>query len=331
MICFGKFSENKPPQILPISIPLIFEQGKKLVLNGNNEKFIFARLRTIQREVCLIIEEWEYQNSILAVEYGQLLESLQRNKNNFAEDPIPAMFKKMDLRRNFLAQWVLCSLCDFQIWANQLVDVICLDLKEEIDTLCALMLSALQKIFLPASISRLVYNNEVIKLFQSFIKARLEYCPEDFSAKLLLQATQSAQGKDFNSELFYILNAKPFEWKMCFDPSPALKAFSWAYSKQHHALLCSVMGLCYFKKCYSDRMEDFQFCDLVSTYQIQESFLLYLKREPIFENPLTVSEENTSALLNILNNYFKTYVKPSPLNKEYLHLISNYIGCLSKI
>ena len=46
-----------------------------------NERDLFARTRTIQREICLLIDEWKHLNSILAVEYGQIYHELQQNQN----------------------------------------------------------------------------------------------------------------------------------------------------------------------------------------------------------------------------------------------------------
>ena len=169
-------------------------------------------------------------------------------------------------------------------------------------------------------------ENKVILLVKRFILARIEYCPEDFSAQLILQATQSAQGEDFNKNLFCILKSKPFEWKLCFDPSPGLKAFSWAYSKQHHIILCALMGLCYFKKCYANHLDEYQFTDLASTYQTQDSFLNYLHRAHLHENSFSVEENEVQELLGQFVKYLETHINHSKLNDDSLEIIKNYLG-----
>ena len=186
-------------------------------------------------------------------------------------------------------------------------------------------MSALQKFFLPASISRLVYGSDVILLVQRFAKARLDYCPEDFSAQLILQATQSAQGHDIEPSLFHILKSKPFEWKICFDPSAGLKAFSWAYSRKHHIILCTIMGICYFKKCYANHLDEYQFSDLVSAYQTQDSFLNYLKREVV---PEPMVDPDFQDLFTLFTKYLETHIKQSKSNDEGLEIINNYLGLL---
>lgn len=330
-ICLGLESQHRLPQILSFSRVLVY-QGSEF-FHSVNEREIFARIRTIQREICLYIDEWEYQNSILAVEYGQSLHIVKNNPSNKAEENHSFILKMMDTKRNFYAGLGLEALCDFQEWANLISKSSSnSDIISEIDALCALILSSLQKFFLPASISRLVYEQQIISLCQRMMIARLEYCPEDYSAKLVLQCTQSALGGNFNLQLFDILNLKPFEWKLCFDPSSALKAFCWAYSKKHHTLLVTLMGLSFFKKSYSNHMEEFQLSDLVSAFQIQDIFLAFLKKEPLHENPLphnNLIEQPISLLIKTFNSYLQTHVRKSKYSDESLEIIIAYMGNLT--
>lgn len=322
-IYFGNSVESRLPQILPISKVLVSTHN----MDGDYEKKIFARIRIVQREVCLLVDEWEYQNSILAVEYGQSLQILQNNKNSVREESHKLLLKKMDIKRNFLARFCLESFCDFQEWVNGIHKQNSnSDITAEIDALCALTLASLQKLFLPASISRLVYGNDVILLVQRFLKARLDYCPEDFSARLVMQATESAQGSDFNTNLFRMVDLKPFEWKLCFDPSPGLKAFSWAYSKQHHIFLCVFLGICYFKKSFSNHLDEHLLSDLASSFQAQEVFLSYLMRESLHENPCSVQESDIKQLFDLFSVYLDADNKHSKDQDSMVGIIKNYLS-----
>ncbi|MES2615248.1 MAG: hypothetical protein V4591_07530 [Bdellovibrionota bacterium] len=320
-ICFGAPTDLLLPKITPVS--------KIFISDVQQEADIFTRLREMQREICLFVDEWEYQNSILAVEYGQSLKLIQQDKTNFVQESHKKLLVKLDIHRNYLACFCLESLCDFQEWVHGICkNNLNNDLIAEVDALCALMLSALQKFFLPASISRLVYRKEVVLLFRRFIQARLDYCPEDYSAQLVLQALKSAQGEDFNSNLLHILKSKPFEWKLCFDPSPAIKAFCWAYGRKHHVLLSTLMGLCFFKKCYSNKIEDFQLSDIVSTYQTQNAFMNHLRIDELPENPIHISESECQNLTTSFLNYLSTHIKPSKQNEECVDIIKHYLDLL---
>ena len=321
-IYFGleyKEESNRLPNMTPISkiLPFYFQ----------NDKDIFPRLRTLQREICLLIDEWEYQNSILAVEYGESLHQLNRFQNEEAEARHLLFLKKMDAKRNFYAQFTLESLCDFQEGFNQLFHQNKnSDILSEVDALCALNLSALQKILLPASMSRLVYKSEVISLFTRFMKARLVYCPEDYSASLSLQSAESTQGCSFNIDLFHILKSKPFEWKFCFDPSSFLKAFCWSYSKTHHLLLTSLMGLCYFKKCYSNILDEHKFSDFISTYEIQESFLSFIGQQDYFQNSQSIPQNVLNELAETLIKYCDSHLKKTEYNSQGIEFVKSYLG-----
>jgi hypothetical protein len=338
-ISFAHTSNEDLPKIHPISKVLIKDLEALSVLQPNSnlnisqqltkERFVFARLRTIQREICLLIDEWEYQNSILAVEYSNSMRMLQTHHTESIKLAHEKILLKMDIKRNFYAVFCLEALCDFQSWTNLIANNFSnADILAEIDALSGLILSALQKFFLPASISRLVYKKEVIELFNKFFKLRLNYCPEDYSSSLVLQATESALGQKFNSELFSILNMKPYEWKFCFDPSAGVKAFSWAYNRIHHVTLCVIMGICYFKKSYSNNLDEFQFSDLVTSFQTQDSFLSFLKKDPLYNLELETSGDIFFELKNTLNEFMQSHLKNTKNIEEDVKIIQSYLDYL---
>lgn len=269
------------------------------------ESDLISEIRCIQREICLLIEEWEYLNSIYAIEF-------RSGKNPFE-------------KRNQLAVWILESFCDFQKWISELNKKnYSQDVKSEYEALGSLLLSATQKILLPASISRICYPNYVIVLFEKFAKNRLEYMPDDYSIKLMLQATQSAQGSDFASHLLDILNSKPHEWKLSFDPSNIIKSFSWSYSSKHHLLLCALTGICYFKKTAPKKLDPIFLSEISYSVQSKDSFAFDGENHKIHDNPCSISYEQTQNIFSNLIYYLEN-------NLNYVEGVKEQIEFLKQI
>lgn len=287
------------PYVLPSS--QVYGLEEKL-----SEHELFARIRSVQREVCLLIDQWEYINSIFAMEFKSGVMHFEK--------------------RISLATFVLESFCDFQEWIVKLsTQAWNEDITSEKDALSSLLLSAVQKILLPASISRICYPLELIVLFERFTKTRIEHAPEDYSAKLMLQALQSAQGMDFSEHLFKILTQKPHEWKLSFDPSNAIKAFSWSYGQNHHALLCALLGICYFKKTLPKKLDDFHFIEIAHSLQTRETFSLQKQNHKVHQNPCSISADQTQMLFSTLTTHFKNDLKRSDSTKEYLDYIEQFL------
>jgi hypothetical protein len=270
-----------------------------------SESDVISEIRCVQREICLLIEEWEYLNSIYAIEF-------RSGKNPFA-------------KRNQLAIWILESFCDFQKWISELnKQHDSQDVKSEYEALAALVLSATQKILLPASISRICYPQDVIVLLEKFAKNRLEYMPHDYSTKLMLQATQSAQGSDFASQLLDILNLKPHEWKLSFDPNNIIKSFSWSYSSKHHLLLCALTGICYFKKTAPKKLDPFFLSEISYSVQSKDSFAFDGGNHKIHDNPCSLSCEQTQIIFSTLIDYLEN-------NLNYIEGVQEQIEFLKQI
>ena len=91
--------------------------------NTKTERAIFSKTRTLQREVCYMIDEWEHINSILAVEFDIVSKALEKKINSQNQENQNHFFIKLNTRRNELATWCLETLCDFQEWINEVTKI----------------------------------------------------------------------------------------------------------------------------------------------------------------------------------------------------------------
>ncbi|APJ03170.1 hypothetical protein [Silvanigrella aquatica] len=286
--------------------------------NHIDERKLFARIRTVQREICLLLDDWEHLNSILAVEYGKVYYELQSSHNKKTEEAFEKVTLKMNSRRDSLAQWCLESFCDFQEWITKLLNNKSLsdDILSEIDAASGVLLSGLQKIFLPASVSRHRYCDAVLPLLERFAKSRIQLNSEDLSSHLLLQTVRSAMGYEFSKDLLSFLKQKSFEWKFTFDPSASLKSFSWSYSQEHHLLLSLVFSICFFRKILPNNMDSHHLSDIATTFQMPETFPPDFENRVVHQNKCDVSEEEFQNLFAILIQYLESNVKVSKKNEE---------------
>lgn len=112
---FGLAQSAHEPSCMPVSKVC----GLSSFHESSEERALFARIRTIQREICLLVDDWEHLNSILAVEYGRTFNELQQSHSKQAEQAFEQVTLKMNSRRDTLAQWCLESFCDFQEWITK--------------------------------------------------------------------------------------------------------------------------------------------------------------------------------------------------------------------
>jgi hypothetical protein len=304
---FGLANSAHEPKCMPVSKVC----GLSSFHEYSKERELFARIRTIQREICLLLDDWEHLNSILAVEYGKTYQDLQQSHNKKTEQAFEQVSLKMNARRDTLAQWCLESFCDFQDWITKFMSYKNLsdDIISELDAASGVLLSGLQKIFLPASVSRHRYCDSVLPLLERFAKSRIQLNEEDISSHLLLQVARSSMGKDFCIHLLEIVDKKPYEWKLSFDPSSALKAFSWSYSKDHHLLLCAIYSICFFRKISPNFIDAHHLSDIATTIQMPETFPPDLLNRTIHQNKCDVSDDSFQKLFIILSNYIDNNVK----------------------
>lgn len=242
------------------------------------KKDVISSIREIQQEVCHLIEEWEYLNTIFAIEFQSGILRMEE--------------------RNVLVAWVLKSFSEFQKWIldSKKTQAIDQDIESEVSALAALLISAVQKLILPASISRICYPADVIGLFEQFAALRLQYEPQDFSSRLFLQVANSAQGKDLDPNLLCVVKEKPYAWKFCFDPGHVIKAFCWSYSLKHHLILCALTGVSYFKKTQPKKLESYFFEELLSCLEAPKVFQVEQK----FENPCVFEQEEIESVVSCL-------------------------------
>lgn len=326
-MCFGVLNDEREPCCLAISKMCgYFSQQPKL--DFENTSALLSQARIIQREICFMTNEWEYLNSILAVEFGELSQVMLKNKTPENQEKFASLLKKMDRRRMALASWCLESLCDFQeeLLCFHSADVSS-DVKAENEAIAALILASLQKIFLPASVSRLRYNFHIVSLFQRFAQLRARFCPDDMAAQFLLQVTQSAQGEPFSSTLLNVLRLKSFEWKLCFDPAAALKSFTWSYSRNYHLLLCSIFAICYFKKLTPALASELHLSEIAACLQAQD---FASEESQVAPQPALLPSSEVQEVISELMLCLNHRVKKNKATDELVAYIKQHISYLSQ-
>lgn len=291
---------DRTPHILPAS------QIYPLKLTHSPVELI-SQIHAVQREVCLLIDQWEYLNSIFAMEFHL---------------GILRMEKRTDL-----AIWVLRSFRDFQNWILELKKHLLihenhnLDAQEELEALSSLLLSSIQKILLPASISRICYPKQVRSLFKDVFTSRLAYEPLDYSSKLMLQVLESAEGHDFSIDLLDVLDLKPHEWKLCFDPNNAIRSFCWSYSTDHHHLLCALTAIAYIKKSAPKKQDSHFLIEIISSIHAKQSFAHIPSHEKIHQNLCSISDEKRQALYSQLFYNLENNLKTSDSSPEQINFL----------
>jgi hypothetical protein len=283
---FGDAQSDHIPFLAPISRATLtpffrtsFSEliaGKDLSEKVNIEKRFFARIRTVQREICLLVDEWEHRNAILAVEHVETREGLRRNPSEKTKELHAEANRKMGEMRNHLACWCLESFCDFQDWIStlRLCPDFSKDTQAELEALDALLLSGLQKIFLPASVSRHQYDLRAADLLQKWAHARIKYHHDDLATHLALSSMTLAAGHEqSNSDLLFAFMArKSYEWRLSFDPSSVLKSFSWSYSLKSHLFYTAFFTVCIARKLNPEPLDSFWLANVLGLLQMPETF-----------------------------------------------------------
>lgn len=320
-IKFGSADSLHEPKCMPVSKVCALTN----FYTPNDERVLFARIRTVQREICLLIDDWEHLNSVLAVDYGTKYHNLQQNYSKKSEEEFEAVSQKMNIRRDTLALWCMESFCEFQDWITFLKSKNNFneDILSEIDAAAALLLSAVQKIFLPASVSRHRYCSEILPLFKKFAMSRIAMNSDDLSSHLLLQVIQSSEGKSFSNLLLSFIEKKPFEWSLTFDPSSALKAFSWSYSREHHILLCLIYTISYFRKIVPNFVNNHQLSDIATTIQMPETFAIDPQHKILNFEKSDISSELFEKLYLIAKGYLEKNFKVTKNNEELYMFVLN--------
>ena len=86
------------------------------------------------------------------------------------------------------------------------------------------------------------------------------------------------------------------------------------------------MGLCYFKKCYSNILDEHKFSDFISTYEIQESFLSFIGQQDYFQNSQSIPQNVLNELAETLIKYCDSHLKKTEYNSQGIEFVKSYLG-----
>lgn len=304
-IRLGSGTDNHLPSCAPLESAFGLQEFTQKNLKNPTHKTLrklFARLRTLQRETCLLEEEWEHRNSIVAVEHTELREVLRKNPCAENEEALNVNSTEMSKFRDHLAAWALHTFVAVQCWIAD-ISPLCnkhTDILAEIDALDAVVLSGLQKIFLPASVSRHRYSNSVAELFLSWTEERLRLHPDDVATsiirdtiKLHLNVTSHAL------ECSWFLSKKSFEYTLSCDPSTGIRALCWNLSQLEHKAITALATIAIARKVSPERLPDYWVHVLASIADMPNSFFnqhkaTYQKRE--LNTPLSLQDICNQAL-----------------------------------
>jgi len=229
-----------------------------------------ARLRVIQREFCQLIDEWEHCNSILAVrQFG--LRKLPAEQQHQAQK----VFAEISRSRDLLALWCTGSATNLQRHVSNglLCSQLHSDVKAELVAIDALLLSGFQKFFLPASVSRHIYGQDVIREFERFTVERLSAEPDDMYALISNAVFSIALGKSPEwQSIISNLESKSFHWSLSADPTSAVKAVAWSFSRAEHHLLTVILILTLHAKREPSRLDSYWLQALASVAEMPSTF-----------------------------------------------------------
>lgn len=260
-------------------------------------------VRLLQREVCMLTEDWEFRNAVLAVGFTQARDILISAAASHLHAEAHETLKGINQNRDELAVWFCWALLEMerllsglyaqveQVSVNKGEEHSCSfssrgsrsvcvdDVRLELQALEASMLAAIQKLFLPASVSRHDYHPEVLWACSLWTQTRMERVPDDFASRLTGLALSWHMGCDaFEREaldlLICIENFPTLKWFMSFDASAALKAFCWSLPRNAHLVICCLYGEMLARKSTikSGRLDTYWASVLVSVAQMPETF-----------------------------------------------------------
>jgi hypothetical protein len=238
-----------------------------------NAAHTLAKLRVIQREFCQLIDEWEHCNSILAVRQYALRKRPPTEQNDF-QMANAEVFRTRDL----FAQWCAASVSDFQeIVSDGLSkDEASLhpDVRAELLATNALLLSGFQKFFLPASVSRHIYDSIVVSEFDRFMSERLRAEPDDLCSLLSRISFSVALNRKADwSSVIDFLGGKSFCWSLSADPSAAIKSMAWSYTLDEHLLLVACFIVCLQAKHEPNQLDFFWLQSIASVIEMPSTFV----------------------------------------------------------
>ncbi|MEY2986850.1 MAG: hypothetical protein RJB13_371 [Pseudomonadota bacterium] len=271
------FSFSKAGRFSPF--PERFSIAKVLGLNNYDsgakrslldDKVVFDKVRVLQREFCLLIDEWEHLNSILAVEQFAL-----RKLQSSEPEEVSVKMNSISQMRNGLAFWCVQSTADFQTFLSQLKSAGRLsdDLRAEISALDSLILSGVQKYLLPASVSRHVYAEYVLVEFLRWVRARMEHEPDDLYLHFAEATFSLATGKAIpNLNISKILVSRSSDWVLSADPSAVIKAVAWVLSPLEHRFFTAALTVALDCKTAPQSLDSYWLHTIASVIEMPGTF-----------------------------------------------------------
>lgn len=254
-----------------------------------NEKDSFDKVRAVQREFCLLIDEWEHLNSILAVEQFALRKLQTSESEQFREK-----MSSISTMRDGLALWCLQSTADFQSFLSILKssERLSADLLSEISALDALILSGVQKYLLPASVSRHVYSQPVLVEFLRWVRARMEHESDDLYLHFSETVVSLAVGEQLpNMKIPKVLMSRSSDWVLSAEPSAVIKAVAWGLSPQEHRFFVAALIVALDCKTAPQPLDSYWLHTIASVVEMPGTFPCEQKTESSseFSNGLTES------------------------------------------
>ncbi len=249
------------------------------------------KVRALQQEFCLLIDEWEHLNSILAVEQFEL-----RKLQGSDPDEVLEKMKSIAKKRDGLALWCIESTADFQVFLSQLKSAKSLssDLCSEINALDALILAGVQKYLLPASVSRHVYSQPVLVELLRWARARMAHEPDDLYLQFAEATVSIAIGAPvLNLKITEFLSKRSSDWVLSAEPSAAIKAVAWALSPAEHLFFTAALVVALECKTAPQPIDSYWLHTIASVIEMPGTFPCDQKTQSISKS----LEEATQSLI----------------------------------
>lgn len=238
-----------------------------LELNGTKSERV-AKLREIEHELFRLVDIWEYRNTVLAKQQNQARAEMSKIGQQTYQEVVEAL----GARREHMARWVVVGFSVIQDFvaesrgSNADDDVL-----QELLAIENLALSGLQKVFLPSAVSRQKYSRETVEALWHWARKRHEIHPTDLASELVLRAYSLCIGKDANTA-FDAFEKKNFEWRLGFDPLPAIKTVSWMLHPETYDQIVTLLFVAVCRKLLPEPPSSFWLNNIAAAFDMRESF-----------------------------------------------------------
>jgi hypothetical protein len=294
---FGNANDSHLPRTRPVAAAFGLHSA-----SITDNRAALAKLRTIARELCLLLDEWEHRNALLAVEFTHTREAARKQGTREAQLRMEQSHERMAEMRDSLATWCMESFILVQEWLNRLRASPTLndDLIAEIQAAEAVMLSGLQKVFLPASVSRHLYCTTMMRATHRWCELWLETHGDDLATRLLRASlVQAIDPAELDPTIERFLEQRSFEWIMAYDPCTPLKAFCWSIGESYHRFLSSLTTIAVARKRHPAKLDSFWFVNVGTLADMPSTFTpqLVAARRPAEESFASPPAERLNSLV----------------------------------